>query len=226
MEVPARRGASAFKCGCRFLLVQAIFRGELSLAAADAEAAAARAAAAAVETEQRAKDELLAKEEGVAQQAAAAWYESHFLDPDGRRAAATVLDNAVQNRGAAAETVGVLFAMFGAWGRPARATALPARFLDELLHAVDPVSAAGRRQRRRWRGGGGGGEREATATATAMAAPHVGQRDAQTPRAGTATVSQTQIHAPRSGSLVVAGRSEPVLGGVSSRRTGCRAPPG
>eukprot|EP01052_Picozoa_sp_SAG31_P011714 SAG31_NODE_669_length_12945_cov_4.141912_7_plen_84_part_00 len=33
----------------------------------------------------------------------------------------------------------VLFDMFGAWTQHARATALPVRFLDELLHAIDPA---------------------------------------------------------------------------------------
>ena len=50
-----------------------------------------------------------------------------------------VLDSAAQNRSAAAETIGVLFTMFGACARPAQATTLPAKFLDELLHAIDPV---------------------------------------------------------------------------------------
>eukprot|EP01052_Picozoa_sp_SAG31_P011713 SAG31_NODE_669_length_12945_cov_4.141912_6_plen_57_part_00 len=55
----------------------------------------------AAEIEQQAKDEVLANEEAQAQAAAGPWYESYFLDPDGRRAAATVLDNAAQNRTAA-----------------------------------------------------------------------------------------------------------------------------
>ena len=37
------------------------------------------------------------------------------------------------------ETISVLYDMFHAWTRHARAVALPVRFLDEIIHAIDPA---------------------------------------------------------------------------------------
>ena len=131
----------------------AIFRGEISLAAAAADMADARASADSAAAEQRSKDARLAKEEADAQEAAAGWYEAHFLDPDGMRAAAGVLDNAVQNCKAATAMVSSLYAMFEAWAVADRSINLPVPLLDELLHQIDPVwlpGTAGLQQAAPW----------------------------------------------------------------------------